>query len=62
MNISAKRLQEINNIPDESIDTSDLPELDDKFWENAKLVKPITKQSISLRIDIYPIKKRIRVL
>jgi uncharacterized protein (DUF4415 family) len=51
MNISAKRLQEINNIPDELIDTSDIPELDDDFWEKAKLVKPITQKSISLRVD-----------
>jgi uncharacterized protein (DUF4415 family) len=51
MTISAKRLQEIENIPDESIDTSDIPELDDNFWENAKLVKPISKKAISLRID-----------
>ncbi|MGH1393883.1 MAG: BrnA antitoxin family protein [Trichormus sp.] len=51
MNISAKRLEEIQNIPDEDIDTSDIPELDAHFWENAKLVQPITKQAISLRID-----------
>ncbi|WP_013324442.1 BrnA antitoxin family protein [Gloeothece verrucosa] len=51
MNTRAKRLQEIKNIPDESIDTSDIPELDDQFWENAKLVKPITKKAISLRVD-----------
>jgi uncharacterized protein (DUF4415 family) len=51
MNISAKRLQEINNIPDELIDTSDIPELDDDFWEKAKWVKPITQKSISLRVD-----------
>jgi hypothetical protein len=48
MNISAKRLQEIKNIPDELIDTSDIPELDDNFWEKAKLLKPITQKSISL--------------
>lgn len=51
MNISAKRLKEIESIPDEDIDTSDIPELDEHFWEKAKLIKPITKQAISLRID-----------
>lgn len=51
MNISAKRLQEINSIPDESIDTSDIPELDANFWEKAKLVEPITKKAISLQVD-----------
>ena len=28
MNISHKRLEEIQNIPDSAIDTSDIPELD----------------------------------
>ena len=51
MSISAKRLKEIQNIPDAAIDTSDIPELDDNFWENAKMVKPITKKAISIRID-----------
>ncbi len=51
MTISAKRLQEIDNIPDESIDTSDIPELDDNFWEKAELLEPIAKQAISLRVD-----------
>jgi uncharacterized protein (DUF4415 family) len=51
MNISAKRLKEIENIPDEDIDTTEIPELDEHFWDSAKLVKPITKQAISLRID-----------
>ncbi|MGK7876490.1 MAG: BrnA antitoxin family protein [Xenococcaceae cyanobacterium] len=51
MSISDKRLKELQNIPDSAIDTSDIPELDDNFWENAKMVKPITKKAISIRID-----------
>ena len=51
MTISAKRLKEMSNIPDGDIDTSDIPELDDSFWETAKLVQPITKKAISLRVD-----------
>jgi uncharacterized protein (DUF4415 family) len=51
MNISAKRLEELKDMPDEDVDTSDIPELDDSFWENAKLVQPISKKSISLRVD-----------
>jgi uncharacterized protein (DUF4415 family) len=51
MSISAKRLREIQNIPDSTIDTSDIPELGDDFWENAKMVKPITKKAISIRVD-----------
>jgi len=27
------------------LDTKDIPELDEHFWENAKMVKPITKKS-----------------
>ncbi len=51
MTISPIRLEEIQNIPDEEIDTSDIPELDHRFWANAKMVKPITKQAVSNRLD-----------
>lgn len=51
MSISPKRLEELQNIPEDAIDTSDIPELDANFWSKAKLVKPITKKAISLRVD-----------
>lgn len=51
MSISPKRLEELQNIPEDAIDTSDIPELDANFWSKAKLVKPITKKSISIRVD-----------
>lgn len=51
MSISRKRLKEIQDIPDCDIDTSDIPELNDDFWETAKMVKPITKKAISIRLD-----------
>jgi hypothetical protein len=51
MAISPKRLEELENIPESAIDTSDRPESDASFWEKAKLVKPLTKQAISLRVD-----------
>ncbi len=51
MNISLKRLEEIKNISDSDIDTSDIPELEDSFWENAQMVTPITKTPISIRLD-----------
>ena len=39
-------------VEDEDIDFSDIPELDDKFWENAVLVKPgELKESITIRLD-----------
>jgi uncharacterized protein (DUF4415 family) len=51
MTISLQRLEELNNIPDSAIDTSDIPELDENFWDNAKMISPKTKQAISLRVD-----------
>ena len=51
MSISPNRLKEIENIPDDNIDTSDIPELDDNFWNRAKMNKAITKKSISIRLD-----------
>jgi uncharacterized protein (DUF4415 family) len=51
MTISPKRLEELENIPESAMDTSDIPELDASFWETAKLVQPMTKQAISLRVD-----------
>jgi uncharacterized protein (DUF4415 family) len=51
MTISPDRLEEIQNIPDEEIDTSDIPELGDRFWANAKMVRPITKKAVSIRLD-----------
>ena len=32
-----ERLREITSIPEEEIDTKDIPELDANFWENAML-------------------------
>jgi len=51
MSISQSRLEEILNIPDDAIDTSDIPELDDRFWENAKMIVPITKKAVSIPLD-----------
>lgn len=38
-------------ISDEDIDFSDIPELDDSFWKNAKIVMPQNKERITLRLD-----------
>ncbi len=53
MTISKKRLAEIEAIKDADIDTSDIPELGDKFFKNARIVMPTGsgKRSISLRVD-----------
>jgi uncharacterized protein (DUF4415 family) len=37
-------------IGDDEIDFSDVPELDEAFWENAKLVEPDRTQLVTLRI------------
>ncbi|MCL1477387.1 BrnA antitoxin family protein [Marinobacter sp. M3C] len=42
-----KRLTEME---DDAIDTSDISELDDKFFQNAELLIP-AKQPVTLRID-----------
>ena len=33
-------LEELAALPDEKINYSDIPELDERFWANAKLVEP----------------------
>lgn len=53
MAISKKRLDEINALPDDRIDTSDIAEVGDDFFETAKLIMPTgaTKTPISMRVD-----------
>jgi uncharacterized protein (DUF4415 family) len=41
----------IDKMRDEEIDYSDIPELDDTFFKNAKLFISHSKDSITLRID-----------
>lgn len=43
--------KELAALPDEAIDTSDIPELDEDFWQNAQLVLPEAKERITLRVD-----------
>ncbi len=50
MSISSKRLAELAAIKDEDIDYSDIPELGDEFWKNAKLVMPDRTQPVTLRV------------
>ena len=40
MKLSKTRLSEIENLPEEAIDTSEIPELDNDFWENAQRIDP----------------------
>ena len=53
MPISKERLAEIDAIPDDNVDTSDIPEMDEKFFATAKLVMPpgASKKAVSMRVD-----------
>ena len=53
MTVPKNRLAEIDAIPDRQIDTSDIPEMDEKFFAAAKLVIPpgASKKAVSLRVD-----------
>jgi len=43
--------RKLAGLPDDRIDTSDIPELDENFFREAKLRLPTGKQLVSLRID-----------
>ena len=48
-----RRLKKLSERPDEAIDTSDIPELTEKFWQNAvcnPFYRPV-KQQLTLRLD-----------
>ncbi len=51
MSISPNRLKELEIIPDTAIDTSDIPELDQQFWETAKMVKPVSQEATLIQLD-----------
>ncbi len=41
----------LKTLRDEDIDYSDIPELDERFWKNARLVMPRSKKQITIRFD-----------
>jgi uncharacterized protein (DUF4415 family) len=43
--------ERLDALKDEDIDYSDIPELDEHFWANAKVVMPPGKKQLTLRID-----------
>jgi uncharacterized protein (DUF4415 family) len=51
MSISKERLREIEAIKDEDIDFSEIPELDDEWFKEARIIMPESKKAVSLRID-----------
>jgi len=42
--------EELLAMKDEDIDFSDIPELDENFWQNARVVYPDGTSSITLRV------------
>ena len=52
MPIQEKNLKQLSEIPDSEIDYSDIPELDEEWFNNANIVYPLKKKPISLRIDL----------
>lgn len=51
MPVSQKRLGETAAIADEDIDTSDIPEADEAWFEGAKLVRPPGGESTAGPVD-----------
>jgi uncharacterized protein (DUF4415 family) len=53
MSISQDRLKQIEAIDDTQIDYSDIPQIDEVFFQAARLIMPSgsAKQPISLRVD-----------
>ncbi len=48
--MSKNRIQELKAIPEEKIDFSDIPELDEDFWENAEWIEPDKTQPLTIRV------------
>jgi len=44
-------VQQLAALADKDIDASDIPELDDAFWANARVMPPRHKAPISIRLD-----------
>ena len=51
MTISPERLKELQNIKDSEIDTSDIPELDEEFWQKARRIEPILQDTVLIKLE-----------
>ena len=51
LSVSDERLAELAALSDESIDTSDIPELDEAFWQRASVRFPGGKERLTVRFD-----------
>lgn len=43
-------IEELAAMPESEIDYSDIPELDDAFWKNARVVEPDLTRPVTLRV------------
>ena len=58
--VSKKDLDRFDAIKDEDIDYSEIPELDEQFWQNAKPLrgrpkKAVCKNMVNLRLDHFAV-------
>ena len=52
MTVTDRRLQELAARDDSLIDYSDIPELDEEFWKNARVVLPRERKAqLTIRFD-----------
>lgn len=51
MSISKQRMEKIEAIEDEQIDYTDIPELDEGFWNRAALHMPEPNKGVYIRLD-----------
>lgn len=51
LSVSEARIREIEAIPDDQIEYSDIPELDEAWFAEAKVWTPPAKKQITLRLD-----------
>ena len=51
LSASKERRNQLKNMKDADIDYSDIPELDQSFWENAEVRIPGEKKAVYIRLD-----------
>ena len=51
--LTAEQLARLEALSDEDIDYSDIPELDEDFWQNAQMVNPEITPNPHLKVDRY---------
>ena len=50
-NMTPEELERFDNIADEEIDTSDIPEYGEDFWKDARVEMPRPKKAVTIRLD-----------